>query len=157
MILRSAWNNSDGHAHGLQCSKFHCHIVKRGKEVPRQPDFCSSAQISTPPKTAVRGFHRGGRNSPLPIDFWVRSSPEAVKLIQCIYICTMLDTSLWTLGPYGTKYSCLTLVVIRTSVKTLIDALILIINEYIQQKFLFCVIYYVMNKDMEIILCLIHL
>ena len=30
---------------------------------PKEPDLCSSVQVSTPPNTTVKGIHRGGHNS----------------------------------------------------------------------------------------------
>ena len=70
---------------------------------------------------------------------------------------TMLDTSFWTFGPYGTKYSCLTLVATRTSVKNTNWRIKSNFKWIYATKILLCVIDYVMNKDMEIVLCLIHL
>ena len=46
----------------------------RENQDPKQPDLCSSAQVLTPPKTAVEGIHLGGRNSQSSSDFRERSS-----------------------------------------------------------------------------------
>ena len=65
----------------------------KGSEAPEnrdlgQPNICSSAQVSTPPKTAVKGNHYEGGNSHTSIDSWERlcsdnsSTPKVQKSCQ---------------------------------------------------------------------------
>ena len=82
---RSPWtlNNSDGHTHGFQRSKFHYLRQNRENQGPKQLDLCSSAKVSTPPNTTVEEIHHGGRNSQSSIDFWERSPPLPIAQPRC--------------------------------------------------------------------------